>query len=219
MFPPGMAETHKNLSTRGCRQSISEIEELASNNTNGFVGMAFSPKVEAQLVQGADLPAPPMLLVSATRLLGIIDSVRNTILDWALTLEAEGIVGENLSFSDKEKAAASAIHINIGNAYNSPIQAGSISSSQIVNNLSYDIVAVKAFIEALEEKSNELELNSGQGSELSSEIQTIKAQIASPKPKSSIISASLSSIKTILEGAASSLTAEGLKKMIETLFT
>lgn len=44
--------------------------------------------------------------------------------------------------------------------------------------------------------------------ELSAEINTLRAQICSPKPKKSIIKETLQSVRSILEGAGATLLAE-----------
>ena len=36
-------------------------------------------------------------------LVQLVDGVRNTILEWSLRLEADGIVGDGLSFNPEEK--------------------------------------------------------------------------------------------------------------------
>lgn len=49
-------------------------------------------------------------------LFSILDSVRNLILDWAVALEQQGILGEGITFTvaEKEKAAAAGVTIHIG---------------------------------------------------------------------------------------------------------
>jgi len=53
-------------------------------------------------------------------------------------------------------------------------------------------------------------LGDDERAELESEVQTLEAQVASPKPKKEIIHPSLQSAKHILEGVASSVTAQGI---------
>ena len=70
---------------------------------------------------------------------GILDAVRNTILEWSLKLEADGIIGEGMSFSSGEKTIAeqksddlqSVINnITIENMVNSSIQQSSPKARQ-----------------------------------------------------------------------------------------
>lgn len=62
---------------------------------------------------------------------GIVERVRNVVLRWALNLEQQGILGENMSFTDQEKQQGQHIHINItGGVINSQIQVASPSGQQ-----------------------------------------------------------------------------------------
>jgi hypothetical protein len=56
-------------------------------------------------------------LISISSMVKICESVKNIILEWALDLEKEGILGEGLSFNQKEKEKAHALpSININQA-------------------------------------------------------------------------------------------------------
>ena len=60
----------------------------------------------------ARLASPFSVPLAAFR--GIVDSVRTTVLEWALKLEEDGIVDEGLSFSSTEKAlAANPVYHNV----------------------------------------------------------------------------------------------------------
>ena len=49
---------------------------------------------------------PIVRLASTSELAGILDTVRTTLLEWALKLEAEGILGDGVMFSPEEKVKA-----------------------------------------------------------------------------------------------------------------
>lgn len=72
-----------------------------------------------------DIPLEPTLLVGNSVLHGILDHVRNAVLDWALDLESRGIIGDGMSFSSKEKTTASQVTYQITN------HIGSMQNSQI----------------------------------------------------------------------------------------
>ena len=57
------------------------------------------------------------LYIPSTSIADIEEKVKNTILDWTLKLEAEGIVGENMVFSEKEKNCAAGIPQTINNFF------------------------------------------------------------------------------------------------------
>jgi hypothetical protein len=53
------------------------------------------------------------MLVSKLEIQRIVQSVRDVVLDWAIKLEQEGVVGEGQSFTAEEKQKAADININI----------------------------------------------------------------------------------------------------------
>ncbi len=100
-------ETAKILSSRAVMQPISELEKLLSIGKGELV-MHFPPDVQRNLMDWTGAPLPPVLRVDKSQIHGVIDATRSTVLDWTLKLEEDGILGENMSFSDEEKKKAQA---------------------------------------------------------------------------------------------------------------
>jgi hypothetical protein len=57
-----------------------------------------------------------LLRLDETQLLAIPDLIKNKVLDWACDLEAAGVTGEGMSFSEEQKAIAHSITFNIRNS-------------------------------------------------------------------------------------------------------
>ena len=99
--------------------SVSSIQHLMDSRNDGAIVFYFSAEQEAALMraQGEYMtPLRPVRVVGANQLLGILQTVRTSMLEWALSLEAEGILGDGLSFSIKEKErAVTSKSINIEN--------------------------------------------------------------------------------------------------------
>lgn len=55
----------------------------------------------------------PYKIVGQNTLHGVVEIVRNQILEWSLELEAKGVLGEGMTFSPGEKEAASSIVFNV----------------------------------------------------------------------------------------------------------
>ncbi len=218
IFSVSEADVHHALTRRPCGQAIAEIENLISTTKEGKLSMPYSSNVQAKLIKAGDLMSPPVLIVSESRLHGIVDAVRTTILNWALKLEESGINGENLSFSDEDRKMASKIVFNIGSMSNSQIQAETLHSQQLLINASLDPKVILDFVTKARMSLPELQLEDTQKKELGSELDTLEAQAKSPKPKSNILHESLKSVRTILEGAAGRLAAEGLITVIKSMF-
>lgn len=98
------------------RQSIGTLEELANCGSNNLQ-VGFGSK-ELELVLSLVDPQyrdwlVPYRQISRSQLTAIIDRVRNLILDWALDLEKNRILGEGMTFSDEEKKRASSTAITV----------------------------------------------------------------------------------------------------------
>lgn len=221
MFSGDAHKLHDALTRRGCNQPISEIEALISDRTKGELAMSYSPKVQMQLLRGSGLAAaghPPVLIVQVSRLHGIVDAVRTALLDWALQLEERGILGENLSFSEADRRAASHITFNIASMSHSQIQAETSHSQQVIAEGTIDAAGLLKFIAEARAALGKLALHEQADAELRGELDTLEAQAKSPKPKQGIIRESAKSARAILEGAAGNAAAEGLLAALRVLF-
>lgn len=81
-----------------CAQSVAEVQELA--NSDGMICQPVPPEACKGMTP---IITPPQLILQKTSMVGILDAVRNTILEWTLKLEADGVLGEGMTFSQQEK--------------------------------------------------------------------------------------------------------------------
>lgn len=134
-------------------QPISELESLVKvNNKQGFFQISFPQKIENMLMNGTDSLLRPVLHIGRNQIHGILDSVRNTILNWAMKLEEEGILGEGLTFSHEEKQKAQGNpSINIGQFQGI---LGNVADSNVTQNLEMSVQSgdFEALAEFLENK-------------------------------------------------------------------
>lgn len=201
------------LSCRKNSQAIGELDELVAKESSGGLYMPYPQHIINWLMERMCVPLQPSLLVPHTEVIGILDSVRNKVLDWALQLETQGVLGEGMSFSEKEKQSAHTVTYqvtnNIGSMQNSQLQQDSPNATQSLT-VNMDLNQLAGFIETLKGQIEGLPLNSIEKDELCAEISTIEHQIASPKPKPVIVKESLKTVRSILEGIAGSMIASGL---------
>lgn len=93
-------------------------------------------------------------------------------------------------------------NINIGTMTNSTIQQGSHGSNQAVNFNKELVPDLQQILEELNQSLDKLVLSVDVQGELIAEMNTLKAQSTSPKPKINIVKESLASVRSILEGVA-----------------
>lgn len=211
----GDTKTQEAFSRRSMSQSVIELEDLLKSNSKKFI-VNFPGDQERWLMSQMDLAMQPVLHVSRQAVLRIVSFVRQKLLDWSLDLENRGILGEGLTFTREEKAVAQQVsyHTHIGEMNNSQVQ---VNSSGVQT---YNAAAMKdlpAFMDAMTNAVGKLRLNTSQKEELEAEIATLRAQLASPRPKPSIVREGLRSMKTILEGAAGNVVASGLLERLTPL--
>lgn len=197
------------LSKKACRQSIAELEDLIlGNSPASTLHMPYSQHIQRNLSKAINYETEFTLFIERTQFVKIIEAVRNIILNWALKLEEEGILGEGLSFSNNEKTAAGNSPQNINYFYgpvqNPQIAQGNEQAIQVSSTFQINVKELKKLISNLETVLPNLALSQDKKSELQSEIDTLSAQSSSPNPKKEIVKESLSSIRNILEGAGES---------------
>jgi hypothetical protein len=98
--------------------------------------------------------------------------------------------------------------IKVEKMHNSQIMQGSTGINQIFNLTENSSTELKKFIELFEQRISELPFKSEEDkSEAVAEVQTIKTQLTSPRPKVLIIQESIRSVTNILEGFTGSMLA------------
>ena len=198
--PPDMTEL---LSDFEVRQSVPELMQLAQSKTEIY--SHFPAQIEHTLMQMMrkenGVTMRPALRFSTVQVQGVIEKVRSRVLEWALDLEAKGVLGEGMTFTQQEKQTVQQ-HYHFGDVSGSQIQIGSNSSNQTQTQTGGDMAALSALIELLRDAIQQGRIEAEVRDELQAELATLQAQAASPKPKWAIIKATVGSIKAVLENTA-----------------
>ncbi|WP_310570958.1 hypothetical protein [Gemmatimonas sp.] len=209
------------LSKRGSMQGVAELEALVGNpDKSGSLQMPFSKAVTASLMRNANVPLEPTLIISTVSIVGILDTVRNSVLDWSMKLEADGILGEGMTFSAAERERAISTINNTTHFHasvsNSQIQQFTETSSQS-QTVSIDLNLLAELLKKVRTSIATLDLPPEDLAEAEVELKTLELQAASPKPKFGVVRESLKSLRTIVEGATGSLVASGMAAEIAKL--
>lgn len=105
------SEIEKQLCTRSANQSTREIEELLSNKSDSYE-MPYPASAANQILEG-EFKTKLSMFISRSGLVGILDSVRNQLLDWAVELNRSGIHGGQVGFTKVEKEEAQKVESKI----------------------------------------------------------------------------------------------------------
>lgn len=194
-MPPKMEQKFCKLPLR---LSVAEVESLLQKNGDEL-RFSFSAPVTAHFLKSMDVPMQPSLAISASAFHGVLDTVRNRVLQWALDLEGAGVVGDGMSFSPTDvKAAQHVTNItnNIGSMHNSQLQ--QLSSGQQFYQMSESREELAAFLKELRSAAE----SKGGAGQVLVDVDTVLVQLQSAEPKRGIVEESLKSLRTVLEGAA-----------------
>jgi hypothetical protein len=189
--------------------SIGYIESIA---TAGASVMTFEGDHKVQMMKALSgaLPTRIGIVVDGSKLQSVVDVVRNLVLKWALDLENAGVRGEGLSFTPGEKTLAAGATPQITNEiYNTfenigtlVVQQGTVGSSQSVTVTG--LKDLRALVEGLERAREGAALGEEQRRVLDTSIVTLKAQIDSPQPSTSVMRESLHTLRNLGEGLLAS---------------
>jgi AbiTii-like protein len=151
---------------------------------------------------------------------GIIEAVRNVILDWSLKLEAAGVKGDGLTFSqeEKKKAQSPQATIQIGRVENLGAIATDNAGRIIVNanqRAGFEIAEVRSLVASINQHLSELP--SHRREPIAHELRGIDAELEKAGPDQSKISSALRSIRRLLEGIVGNLIATGISAEITRL--
>ncbi|WP_219837636.1 hypothetical protein [Paenibacillus sp. R14(2021)] len=211
------------ISKRKVVQPITEIEVL-SKDESSVLSMSLPAELVSRLSRAnGGLITKFHLSFSITQAIKMIETVRNIVLDWALKLEDDGVLGEGMSFTQEEKQVVNEKHYNVNHFYNVQnlqFQQQSNNSTQQMNHqhVGGSINDLKSLHEILQQLKRDIfQLNQEDREEAQAEIATIEAQATSQKPKSVILRESVSTLRKIVEGAGGKLAADYLPKLVHFL--
>ena len=126
-------ELHASMCETPARDSVSQIIDLVERTEIGTVMVKFPADLNAAFRNLMRTDFEPALHIPVHKLVRILDVTKTKVLDFALDLEARGILGEGIRFSKAEEQLAQSITyntINIERMENSQLQQSSQGSGQ-----------------------------------------------------------------------------------------
>lgn len=218
------ASMREYYSSAPINQAIGPLEEMVTahkkDNKSGSLVFAFSPEKKQSLIDRLDLPMDVSLFLSVSSVHGILDAVRNSLLDWTLKLETAGITGDGLVFSAEEKHQAIPVTQNffaqnighIGNAYDH----ATVVNSQTAHK-GVDVARISAVIDEIERSVHLIPIDKKEI--ISQYLKETRLQISQSEDKrnEAKITAILKSIKTVCEGIAGNVVAQGIISLLQGL--
>ena len=203
-LPIRNAEMNRLITESRFGHPMGALEDLAVPGE--VVRSFFTPEQSQFLIQELSLPGVPELALGSNQVRGLIEAVRDKLLTWALDLADAGIQGDGMSFTPQEQQQAqqlAPVNIHIGgNATGFQfMQSSPGGQQQQTVTGEQKAEALAALLPWLQQVIAQGQLQGEACAELQAELDTLKAQAASPNPKWPVIGAVAGSVRVVLEGA------------------
>lgn len=207
------------------RQSIPELEKLMDDiNKSDHKGSIIERLPDSFNNYIDDQVAPTQYIreLNVAGIVGIIQKVKNIIMEWILKLEEDGIIGVDMNFSDKEKQIADSKNYTVNNFY------GNVSGSQIQQNSNYSSQEIHSgfddakFIEILKilnDHKDEIVKSLDDSKNFEKELEKLNNEIKKDRPSNNILNQSLLTIRNIIEGISGNIIAAGILYKIQSIYT
>lgn len=204
-------EMETDVCERKMANSISEIVSLCQEENDLLSEFTGAQTEILNKIFRTTFPMKYALFIPRTSVMDIIEKVKNTILEWTLKLEEKGIIGDNMTFTEKEKNTATSIPQTINNYYgDTKIVNSSGDNTTVVagdnNNVSFSYEKASKIIEEIEKSINNENLNQDDLETAKDILVDIRNKI-DQKKKPSIIKVTLSGLKDFLIGAGANVAA------------
>lgn len=195
-------------------QSVAELEHLVAQGGVELM-CPLNSKAKQLLMRAVGMRVDFSLLMNASDPVGILDAVRNALLEWSLKLEQAGIKGEGMSFSREEREKAHETHAtyNIGSigTFTGNMGSGSGNFSVDGNTVNADTrAAISSLVDKIRANESQLDLDSATRRELGQALDGLQSETKKTDASPSKISTFLAVVRGIAEKAAGSLAAQGI---------
>lgn len=198
------------------QQPITSLEDTYYNQCEaGYVCYPLNGRQQILLAECTGLRTQYQLHIYYPQIFDILEAIRTKVIDWTLSLEQAGVLGEGMQFTTNEKKVATELTktiINIGNA-------GTIGNVHgAVGNLTRSTVSANHYEGTADDNLDEIRdlvrqiLSQAQNVDptVRDAASKIDSELRNKTPNKSVIHAGLSTIRTVCEGAAGNLIASGI---------
>lgn len=202
--------------------SLTEIIELCENGkeiVSEFTGEAL---LYINSLFDSEFPRHYAVFIPCSAFKGIIEKVKNTVLEWTIKLESKGILGEGMSFDMDEKETAKTMPQTINNYYgntsvfNAPVDKSSIVTGNN-NKVEFTYEKARDAVSEIESAITEDGISAEDMETYIEMLTEIKEKITAQK-KPNIIKSALVGLKDFLIGAGASATVAIIQAKMQGLF-
>ncbi|WP_162630786.1 hypothetical protein [Paracoccus endophyticus] len=200
------------ISTANIGQPIAGLSDLVKKEkSGGEIHLPMRAELVSRLNDIFDHPTPRIVIkVPRGAIIGILDAVRNRVLEWSIEMERQGVLGEGMTFNTIEREAArNAMNTyNIGTIGNFAGNMGSDNTSGNISLRSNDVSDVKLLIDQINAEVPKL-MECGAGKDLPVLVDAMNIEIQSQQPDTQKMQGLVGDMRAALSGAAGNMLATG----------
>ena len=207
------SEMEQTICNQKLGNSLSSLIELYNKNSTGSFEIQFNGEILSALNEMFDVPIEMkfVLKVGAHQLKGIIEHIKDYLLQWTMDLEQAGIMGEGLSFTSEEKSAAQTLSGTINNYYGTTsVINAPVNNSPIVNGNSntanFNYNDVERIMAELSDALKKEDVSAEDRETITELVEELNDKIKTKK-KPGIIKSALIGLKDFLISAGASVAA------------
>lgn len=191
------------------------ISQIESRGTDS-VAFGFLEPTQTHIRNSLNIPADIRRYVDGGPYSGIVDAVRNQILEWAMKIESAGVTGEGNVFTQEEKVTAKATpSVHFGHVANVTMVGDVSGQARVVIEQDApfsgeQLDTLPRLLDEIERFKDQLGAHEAQLAELNAHLREIKDEMATEKPDTGKVRRAVESIVRIAEGAGGGLIASGI---------
>ncbi len=221
IFIPDNAELARAIARAPIAMSVPAIEADIANNAQGTFVFPYPPETKTMLQKAIGATTEMHIEIGFSQAVNIAEQARNLVLNWALELEKNGVLGEDMTFTTDEKREASSVSYQF-NIQNVGVL-GDVSGQSTVSSNQNATLRVDVSVEQLRDFSAQARraldlLEPNESEKLEPILAAIDKGLDAESLDRQSMAALLKSAKTVCEGAVGNLAAHGILEMLTKFF-
>jgi fructose-specific phosphotransferase system component IIB len=204
------------LSTARIAQGIGGLRDLIANGSGGLYHFPLPDEFVIEMNKIMSVSTARMVVqIPRGGIVGILNFVRNKVLDWAIEMERNGVLGEGLSFDDQEVESAKTVMttFNIEKIDNFAGNMGTGNTSGDISLVANDVTKIIDDLQKVREVAPAL-VEAGASGALTDVIDAVIVEAEKEAPDAGRLRSLTQDVRNALAGAAGNLTAEGALALV-----
>lgn len=215
-------ENNLSFSIAPITDSLASLIHAANTSHDGQFYYSYPPTLAMKICKqaGISIYMEIAIFIGIFRITNAIEEVKNTLLEWTLKLEENGILGENMTFNAQETASAQEIPQQIS-YYLAPVFQGDVINSSIItgdnSTVNYNKEVVLQTVEKIRESVQNEEISEEDKETAIELLEEISDKIENDK-KPDIVKAALDGMKSFLISTGAEATTALMEAAMQGLF-